>query len=55
LDENVFIYSIYANRFCLLREFTSVVCYSCRWGWSSWCDFCSGRHCWKVAWTWHCP
>ena len=51
-----FVYSIYAHRFCLSRQFTSVICYpSCRWGWSSWRNFCSGRPCWKVAGPWYCP
>ena len=43
-------------RFCLQRQFISVVCYAtCRWGWPSWRDFCSCWPCWEVAGPWCCP
>ena len=45
-----------SSSFCFSRQFTSVVCYpSCRWGWSSWCNFCSGRPCWELAGPWYRP
>ena len=51
-----FVYSIYAHDFSLLRQIISVVCYpTCRWGWPSWCDFCSGWPCWEVAGPWYRP
>ena len=34
---------------------TYSVLLTCRWGWSSWRDFCSGRPCWEVAGTWYRP